>query len=210
MLNCSFTWMTTGSTPSTSSYCLHHYLRHSPPVSHLRLQTHDLCRQPVDLLLRPDDVTEVHLIAVEALMGPWVLWQVRGNRRGGSGWGSSGDWQHCGTDGGGLSRMLQLLEFFLEPALPSLQVTDLHLGTDKQILAPCITTNMSFKSVFSLDKMFIGCVYSKWHLVYLNIDGCWDWERNVCTSFCCRRVLYSADCALIWISDASSFSSSSA
>lgn len=130
MLNCSFTWMTTGSTPSTSSYCLHHYLRHSPPVSHLRLQTHDLCRQPVDLLLRPDDVTEVHLIAVEALMGPWVLWQVRGNRRGGSGWGSSGDWQHCGTDGGGLSRMLQLLEFFLEPALPSLQVTDLHLGTD--------------------------------------------------------------------------------
>lgn len=70
ILNCSSTWMTTGSTPSTSSYCLHHYLRHSPPVSHLRLQTHDLCRQPVDLLLRPDDVTEVHLIAVEALMGP--------------------------------------------------------------------------------------------------------------------------------------------
>lgn len=33
---------------------------------------------------------------------------------------------------------------------------------------------------------------------------------NIHTSFCCRRVLYSADCALIWISDASCFSSSSA
>ena len=121
------------------------YLWHSPPVSHLRLQTCDFCWQPVDLLLRPDDIAEVHFVAVEALMGPGRPWQEGGSGRGGSGHGSSGDGQQRGTGGGRLSRVLQPLDFFLESTLPSFQVADLHLGNkQKQTLGPFYTTKMSY------------------------------------------------------------------
>lgn len=137
MLNCSFIW-----TPCTkfSSF----YLRHSPPVSHLCLQMCDFCRQAVDLVLRPENIAEVHFVAVEALVGPRGPWQERG--RGGSGWGSSADRQHSGTDGGRLSRVLQLLDFFLESTLPSFQVTDLHLGKQKQTWGPIFLSQLRWDS----------------------------------------------------------------
>lgn len=101
-------------------------------MSRLGLEARHFCRQPVDLLLRPDDVAEVHVVAsVEALVRPRGPRQEGGSRRGGSGRGGGGDRQQRGADGGGLSRPLQLLDFFLESALTSFQVTDLHLGEDK-------------------------------------------------------------------------------
>ena len=111
----------------------HLYLRHPPPVCHLCLQAQDFCRQPVDLLLRPDDFAEVHLVAVEALVAPRRPRQEGGSGRGGSGGGSSGDGQHGSTGGGGLSRPLQLLDIFLESTLPSFEVADLHLRRHENV-----------------------------------------------------------------------------
>lgn len=129
----SFTWVTQVLQPIcliTSTTNSHdYYLRHPPPVHHLRLQTHDFCRQSVDLLLRPDGIAEVHFITVETLTGPPGARRERGNRRRGSGGGGGGDGQHRQAGGGRLRRLLQGLDFFLEETLPSFEVTDLHLGT---------------------------------------------------------------------------------
>lgn len=103
------------------------YLREPPPVSHLCLQAQHFCRQPVDLLLRPNDVAKVHFIAVETLVGPRGPGH-EGGHGGGHGRGGSGDGQQSGAGGDRLSRLLQVLDLLLESILPSFQVIDLHLG----------------------------------------------------------------------------------
>lgn len=95
-------------------------------MGHLRLQMRDLRGEPVDFLLRPENVADVDLVAVETLVGRGVTRQEGGGGRGGGGGG--GDGQHRGAGGGRLGGALQLLDLFLESTLPSFQVTDLHLG----------------------------------------------------------------------------------
>ncbi|TNN64167.1 hypothetical protein EYF80_025665 [Liparis tanakae] len=100
----------------------HPHLRHPPPVRRLGLQTHDLRRQPVDLLLRPDHVAEVHFVAVETLVGFQGPGHVGGDGRGGGGRGRRGDRQRGRTGGGGLSRVMQVLDFLLQPTLSGFQL----------------------------------------------------------------------------------------
>lgn len=95
-------------------------LRQASPMGSLSFQPGHLIGQSVDLLLGPDDVVEVHLVALETLMRPRGVGQ-EGGGRGGATEGQDGRF------GRGMGGVPQLLHLLLQDPLPRFQVTDLHL-----------------------------------------------------------------------------------
>lgn len=89
------------------------YLSHSPPMSDVRLQALHLVGQPVDFLLRPQNIAQVHLVAVETVMAGRGAGQEGGGARGG-GDGRDGKHRRIGSGRRGvLGGEAELLDFFL-------------------------------------------------------------------------------------------------